>query len=83
MSGETTASPAAIIQSAENKAGVIESTFYTMHSQFEGLLPLREDQSESAYETGLLGTLDHCLALADRLQSRLVDLTEKVGLVRP
>lgn len=75
--------PAAIIQSAENKAGVIDASLSTMHSQISDMLPLNEASDEAPYEAGLLGTLDRCMMSAGRLQTRLTDLTEKVGLVRP
>lgn len=81
MSNEPT--PAAVIQSALNKAENLEGSLATAHNQLEELIPESSGQDAAAYEAGLLGTLNHCLSQIGRVNERLIELSEIVGLVRP
>lgn len=75
--------PQAVVQSAEKKAGSLEVALGNAHGQLGEMLPLTQDTPAPPCESGLLGTLDHCLAEVSSLNTRLGDLVEKVGLVRP
>ena len=68
---------------AEEQASSIRGELTEIHAILSDVLPMREASADAASENGLCGSLLSIKDSLDTLRTRIIDLRDLVGLVRP